>query len=200
MAKQAKQNSLASIPGTLVLVGAGKMGGAMLEGWLARKLPPRKVVVLEPQPSKQIKALAKRGVRINPKGAIDWRQDAGQGLVKVEPIATPPDVEKGILEFARKSGIAYGSFDFGVDAQGQWWFLEVNEGGQFLWLDDNNRSLHIQEKFLAFLTAPEGASREEIERRQSQFPSWQDYLDSPAKDQVPAEEPDPEAAFMSKEP
>jgi len=136
----------------------------------------------------------------NPKGAIDWRQDAGQGLVKVEPIATPPEVEKGILAFARRSGIAYGSFDFGVDAQGQWWFLEVNEGGQFLWLDDNNRSLHIQEKFLAFLTAPEGASREEIERRQSQFPTWQDYLDSPAKDQVPAEEPDPEAAFMSKEP
>ena len=136
----------------------------------------------------------------NPKGAIDWRQDAGQGLVKVAAIATPPEVEKGILEFAARSGIAYGSFDFAVDAQGQWWFLEVNEGGQFLWLDDNDRSLHIQEKFLAFLTSPEGASREEIERRQSQFPSWQDYLDSPAKDTVPAEEPDPEAAFMSKEP
>src|SRR5947208_14322043 len=63
-------SSLASIPGTLVLVGAGKMGGAMLEGWLARKLPPKKVVVIEPQPSKQIKALAKKGVRINPKGDI----------------------------------------------------------------------------------------------------------------------------------
>ena len=70
MAKSTKQNSLASISGALVLVGAGKMGGAMLAGWLARKLPPRKVVVLEPQPSKQIKALARRGVRINPKGNI----------------------------------------------------------------------------------------------------------------------------------
>ena len=58
MAKSAKQNSLAAIPGALVLVGAGKMGGAMLDGWLARKLPPKKVVVLEPQPSKAIKALA----------------------------------------------------------------------------------------------------------------------------------------------
>jgi pyrroline-5-carboxylate reductase len=70
MAKAAKQSSLASIPGTLVLVGAGKMGGAMLEGWLARKLPPRKVAVLDPQPSKRVKALARRGVRINPKGVI----------------------------------------------------------------------------------------------------------------------------------
>ena len=70
MAKSAKQQSLASIPGTLVLVGAGKMGGAMLDGWLARKLPPKKVVVLEPQPSKAIKALTRRGVRLNPKGPI----------------------------------------------------------------------------------------------------------------------------------
>ena len=70
MAKPAKQQSLAGIPGALVLVGAGKMGGAMLDGWLARKLPPKKVVVLEPQPSKAIKALAKRGVRINPKGDV----------------------------------------------------------------------------------------------------------------------------------
>ena len=61
MAKSAKQNSLAAIPGALVLVGAGKMGSAMLKGWLDRKLPPKKVIVLEPQPSKAIKALAKRG-------------------------------------------------------------------------------------------------------------------------------------------
>jgi hypothetical protein len=76
----------------------------------------------------------------------------------------------------------------------------VNEGGQFLWLDDFNRDVHIQEKFLAFLTAPEGATREVIEEKQSQFPSWQAYLDSSAKDQVRPEQPDPEAAFMSREP
>ncbi len=69
MAKAAR-DSLASISGTLVLVGAGKMGGAMLEGWLAHGLPPKKVVVIEPQPSKAIKALARRGLCINPKGAI----------------------------------------------------------------------------------------------------------------------------------
>src|SRR6476619_5264902 len=70
MAKTTKQSSLSKIPGNLVLVGAGKMGGAMLDGWLALKLPPKKVVILEPQPSKAIKALARRGVRINPKGKI----------------------------------------------------------------------------------------------------------------------------------
>jgi len=76
--------SLASIPGTLVLVGAGKMGGAMLDGWLALKLPPKKVVVIEPQPSRAIKALAKRGVRINPKGPI---KDVAALVIAVKPQA-----------------------------------------------------------------------------------------------------------------
>ena len=52
--------------GLLVLVGAGKMGGALLEGWLRLGLDPENVAVLEPQPSPQIAALAERGVRINP--------------------------------------------------------------------------------------------------------------------------------------
>jgi len=86
MAKTVKSNSLASIPGTLVLVGAGKMGGAMLEGWLARKLPPKKVVVIEPQPSKAIKALAKRGVRINPKAGIGT---AAAIVLAVKPQTAP---------------------------------------------------------------------------------------------------------------
>jgi pyrroline-5-carboxylate reductase len=58
-------STLRDFSGTLVLVGAGKMGGAMLEGWLALGLDPAKVVVREPQPSAEIAALAKRGVRIN---------------------------------------------------------------------------------------------------------------------------------------
>ena len=87
-----------SIPltGSLVLVGAGKMGGAMLEGWLARKLPPKKVVVIDPQPSKQIKALAKRGVRINPKGAID---NVAAMVIAVKP-QTAPDVLPALSSLA----------------------------------------------------------------------------------------------------
>ncbi len=52
--------------GQLALVGAGKMGGAMLEGWLALGLDPRNVVVIEPQPSEEIVALSKTGVVLNP--------------------------------------------------------------------------------------------------------------------------------------
>jgi pyrroline-5-carboxylate reductase len=84
--RSAKQETLAAIPGVLVLVGAGKMGGAMLDGWLARKLPPKKIIVLEPQPSKAIKALVKRGVRINPKGDVG---DVAALVIAVKPQTAP---------------------------------------------------------------------------------------------------------------
>ena len=135
----------------------------------------------------------------NPKGALDWRGDATQGLVRVEPIITPPEVEKSVLAFAEKSGIACGSFDFAIDNQDRWWFLEVNEGGQFLWLDAANPGLHVQEKFLAFMTGPAGSSRQMIEARQSEFLSLSDYLASPAKKQQLPEEADPNASYVSIE-
>ena len=52
--------------GHLVLVGAGKMGSALLEGWLRFGLDPKHVAVLEPQPSPQISTLESRGLRLNP--------------------------------------------------------------------------------------------------------------------------------------
>jgi pyrroline-5-carboxylate reductase len=57
--------------GVLALIGAGKMGGAMLEGWLALGLDPRNVAVIEPQPSPDIVALSQKGIALNPPpGAI----------------------------------------------------------------------------------------------------------------------------------
>jgi hypothetical protein len=111
----------------------------------------------------------------NPKKALDWRQDAGLGNVQVEIIPTPPDVENGILEFARKAGVCFGSVDFAVDNDGQWWFLEINEQGQFLWLDQFNPQAKTLEKFCAFITAPEG-STQPLEEREGLFPAFSDFI------------------------
>jgi pyrroline-5-carboxylate reductase len=59
-------SALAQIKGSIVLAGAGKMGGAMLTGWLARGLEPKQVAVIEPHPSAEIVALAAQGIRLNP--------------------------------------------------------------------------------------------------------------------------------------
>ena len=59
-------NPLSNIKGTIVLAGAGKMGGAMLSGWLARGIDAKHVVVIEPHPASEISALATKGIRLNP--------------------------------------------------------------------------------------------------------------------------------------
>jgi pyrroline-5-carboxylate reductase len=71
-----KQSSdLSDFAGRLLLVGAGKMGSALLEGWLRLGLQAANVAVLEPLPSPQISALAERGLSLNPAlhaiGAVD---------------------------------------------------------------------------------------------------------------------------------
>jgi pyrroline-5-carboxylate reductase len=75
--------SLSNFTGTLVLIGAGKMGGAMLEGWFALGLDPRKVAILEPKPAPEIAALKERGVRVNP--PIDAIADTAVIILAVKP-------------------------------------------------------------------------------------------------------------------
>jgi pyrroline-5-carboxylate reductase len=58
-------SSLRDLSGTIVLAGAGKMGDAMLSGWLAQGLAPKNVAVIEPHPSEEIRALVAKGVRLN---------------------------------------------------------------------------------------------------------------------------------------
>src|SRR5258708_40123856 len=60
------KTSLADSDGTLLLIGAGKMGGAMLEGWHRLGLRFENVVLIEPQPSPAIITLRQRGPRIHP--------------------------------------------------------------------------------------------------------------------------------------
>jgi pyrroline-5-carboxylate reductase len=62
---------LSHLDGMILLVGAGKMGTAILEGWLRLDLPPSKFLVLEPNPSAQLTALAAQGVALNPQRPPD---------------------------------------------------------------------------------------------------------------------------------
>ncbi|WP_372603776.1 pyrroline-5-carboxylate reductase [Actibacterium sp.] len=49
----------------LVLLGCGKMGSAMLTGWLAQGLPLASVWVMDPYPSDWLKDLAGQGLHLN---------------------------------------------------------------------------------------------------------------------------------------
>ena len=93
-------SSLKQITGTIALAGAGKMGGALLTGWLAQGLDPRRVVVIEPHPSGEIDALAANGIRLNPSaddtGAVETL------VVAVKP-QTFREAGKALKPFASSS-------------------------------------------------------------------------------------------------
>ncbi|MDB5510448.1 MAG: pyrroline-5-carboxylate reductase [Hyphomicrobiales bacterium] len=60
-------SSETALPASLALVGAGRMGTAMLQGWLAMGLPADAVSIFEPAPSPDLMALCSdKGLRLNP--------------------------------------------------------------------------------------------------------------------------------------
>ena len=72
-----------TLPRTLVLVGAGKMGGAMLEGWLRVGLDPAGTTVLDPRISDEMAGFCRsQGIALNP--------DAPRPAPDVLVLATKP--------------------------------------------------------------------------------------------------------------
>ncbi|WP_262296686.1 pyrroline-5-carboxylate reductase [Microvirga sesbaniae] len=55
------------LPTSLILAGAGKMGGSMLEGWLKVGMKPEGVTVLDPRPSDEMARFCQaNGIALNP--------------------------------------------------------------------------------------------------------------------------------------
>jgi pyrroline-5-carboxylate reductase len=72
--------------GTLVLIGAGKMGGALLEGWLKTGIDSKKITVLDPSPPPEVKALIEnQNVRWN--APVSSITNAEVLLIAVKPQA-----------------------------------------------------------------------------------------------------------------
>ena len=109
-------NPLKNVHGTIALAGAGKMGGAMLTGWLAQGLDAKRVVVIEPHPSAEINALAAQGIRLNPSP-----KDAGEVdtlVVAVKPqsfreagTSLKPFVGKSTLVVSIMAGMTIASLE-----------------------------------------------------------------------------------------
>ncbi|MGG7564684.1 pyrroline-5-carboxylate reductase [Rhodovulum sp. DZ06] len=55
--------------GGVALLGCGKMGGAMLDGWIEAGLPPASVTVFDTHPSPRVQELAAQGLTLNPEAA-----------------------------------------------------------------------------------------------------------------------------------
>ncbi|WP_411146406.1 ATP-grasp ribosomal peptide maturase [Streptomyces sp. x-80] len=65
---------------------------------------------------------------------LDWRQD--QSLITCSPFPVPGPVRDAARAFLHTFGLRFGAFDFALDADGRWWFLECNPNGQWAFVDE----------------------------------------------------------------
>lgn len=107
-----------TLPGPLLLVGAGKMGGALLQGWLRLGLDPGLIYVVDPQPGPDMKAdLDKRRIALNPESMVTPKVV----LLAVKPQILSPvlkaialHIDKDTLVISILAGATLGALDAGL--------------------------------------------------------------------------------------
>jgi len=83
-------------------------------------------------------------------GKTDWRA-IPNGKMEVEPYVLPSNLENRIRKFMQKMGLVFGALDFIVSEDHDYIFLEINEQGQFLWLEEYNSEFKMLDIFIHFL-------------------------------------------------
>jgi glutathione synthase/RimK-type ligase-like ATP-grasp enzyme len=81
-------------------------------------------------------------------GRLDWRRVCGQ--LRWEPCEIPAGLKAACLGLMQELGIVFGCFDFAVTPDGEYIFLEVNEMGQFLFIE-RYCGLPLLDAFVSFL-------------------------------------------------
>jgi glutathione synthase/RimK-type ligase-like ATP-grasp enzyme len=102
----------------------------------------------------------------------DWRLD--HGALKIERILLPKKIEISCLAYMKKARLNFGCFDFIVTPEGEYYFLEVNQMGQFLWKEEMQADIPLLQMFCDFLISgnPEFKWREK-----NSIVKFHDYLD-----------------------
>lgn len=84
---------------------------------------------------------------------VDSRVQLHYRNTRTYPIDVPEGVSVSITNYLSSLGLEYGAFDLIVDKQGNWVFLECNESGQFLFLEELCPELPMLERFSGWLAS-----------------------------------------------
>jgi glutathione synthase/RimK-type ligase-like ATP-grasp enzyme len=84
-----------------------------------------------------------------PSARLDWK--LAFAALRVEPGEIPREVEQACRALLLRLGIVFACVDMIVTPEGEYVFLEVNEMGQFLWVEELNEDLRLLDPFCEFL-------------------------------------------------
>ncbi|MBM7130196.1 hypothetical protein [Dyella mobilis] len=97
--------------------------------------------------------LAVRMRRRSKEAYVDWRIHVLDEDFFAEQITLPAALEQRIQALMASLGLVFGCLDFVVDADGEYQFLEVNQAGQFLFLEDMIPDIGVMRMMASFLAA-----------------------------------------------
>jgi hypothetical protein len=75
---------------------------------------------------------------------VDWRATGGRP--PVAPDRLPPAIERACRALMARLGLVFGCFDLIVTPSGEHVFLEVNEMGQWLWIEEALPELRLLDR------------------------------------------------------
>lgn len=93
---------------------------------------------------------------LSPDGIVDCRYEAQRNPDSQNPIDVPHEILTKIDAYLDAVGIDYGAFDFCIDRNENWQFLECNEAGQFLFLERIAPEMNVLETFCRWLAEEAG--------------------------------------------
>lgn len=79
----------------------------------------------------------------------DWRQD--YSALKIERITLPTAIKQSCMAYMQKAELNFGCFDFIVTPDGEYYFLEINQMGQFLWKEEMGTNMPLLQMFCDYL-------------------------------------------------
>lgn len=88
--------------------------------------------------------------QIHKKGIMDWRYVPIDEL-PIEEYTLPAHVDTKCQALMKDLGLVFGCFDFIVTPDHQYIFLEINEAGQFLWVEDLDPNIKMLDIFTDFI-------------------------------------------------
>lgn len=106
---------------------------------------------------------------------IDWRYMFRGSEHRIHKL--PSDVEAKCFEMMEALSLVFGCFDFIIDEDGKYWFLEVNPQGQWLWGDGLDIGIYQLEAMAEFLLS--GNAKFQYSGSQSfKISDYNDYSDT----------------------
>jgi glutathione synthase/RimK-type ligase-like ATP-grasp enzyme len=82
---------------------------------------------------------------------VDWRA-VSPARLGVDRIEIPMEVRDACVRLLRSLDLVFGCIDMIVTPESDWVFLEVNQMGQFLWVEEINPDVPMLDLFIQLLT------------------------------------------------